>query len=200
MFQRPLKFAPRQGVRIVCIAAASGLLIVVAVSAAVTWYIRRQDAALAAANLLNQLQTVQADADRPYPPPADLVYSLRSKDFRMGHRVSDIPEPVRIAFAKVVNEGELLIAEPGARWQVGCVGQPGLPRRRLKSVAACGSFCLVFYERGGFARTDDVAAFHLSRDAAEPVWHAYPGSGVVDPVGLLKLIESRNLVGDKLFF
>ncbi|MGE5647925.1 MAG: hypothetical protein ACM336_19280 [Acidobacteriota bacterium] len=164
------------------------------------WHVQRQDVELRA--LLHKGSAVQPSADGPVPLPADLLSVLRTPNaFQVRRTVSDIPAAVRVAFAKVTNEDEFLMAESGARWQAGCVGEPGLPRRRLARVAIGGSFCLVFYERGGVARTDDVAAFRLFRDRAEPVWHAYRGAHVKDPAALLAALEAdKSITGDKLFF
>jgi hypothetical protein len=81
------------------------------------------------------------------------------------------------------------------------VGNPDYRLGGFTSVAICGSLCLVFYERGGFAKTDDVAVFHITPNGAEPVWHAYRGPGVKDPAGLMVAIKAdKTLVGDGLFF
>jgi hypothetical protein len=78
------------------------VVILLGVNSAVTWYVRRQDATIQSPMaILNQLSTVQLSSDRPSPEPlpADLLSALRTpNDFQVRHRVSDIPDSVRVAF------------------------------------------------------------------------------------------------------
>jgi hypothetical protein len=127
--------------------------------------------------------------------PEDLLSVLETPDrFRIMYRVSDIPNSVKIAFGKatlkLTPEDMFSMAEPGAwPWNVGDVIIDGLPRRRLKAVAVSESFCLIFYEHGGFAKSDDIAAFRLSGDGADAIWHSSLGPVVVNPADLRKAIR-----------
>jgi hypothetical protein len=112
------------------------------------------------------------------------------------YRVSDIPHSVKIAFAKATQEldeeNQFSMAEPGSwPWNAGDAILDGLPRRRLKAVAATDSLCLVFYEHGGYAKTDDVGAFRLTSDGADAIWHLSIPPDVVSPANLRKAIRGR---------
>jgi hypothetical protein len=110
------------------------------------------------------------------------------------YRVSDIPNSVKIAFAratqKSTQEDVFSMAEPGAwPWNVGDVILDGLPRDRLKAVAVSESLCLVFYEHGGFAKSDDIAAFRLSGKGARALWHLTRAPHVANPADLRDAIR-----------
>lgn len=174
--------------------------VAVAVSAdlLLDWYLRRDDD-----KLQKQLKMLPVIDDRPSRPevkvafPEDLLSILRTPDrFRVMRRVSDIPNSVKIAFAEATNkssqEDVFSMAEPGSwPWNVGDALLDGLPRRRLKVVAASELLCLVFYEHGGFAKSDDVAAFRLSGNRARAVWHSSLASDVANPAELLNAVRSQ---------
>jgi len=74
------------------------------------------------------------------------------------------------------------MAGPNRQWEAtDVIRDPQLPRRRLTSVAIGGQFCLLFYEHGGIGKNDNVAAFRISEDHAEPIWHAYVTTDVRNP-------------------
>jgi hypothetical protein len=129
-----------------------------------------------------------------YPLPDDLLATLVTpNDFNLHHRVSDIPDSVRTAFAKAAEEETFSMAEPGGAWEeTDVIRDPRLPQRRLTAVATSGAFCLVFYEHGGIVRSNNVAAFRLSHDGAEPVWHAYLEPSVANPTVLRDAIERKK--------
>lgn len=134
-------------------------------------------------------------------PPADLLRALeRPGDFRISHKVSDIPESVRTAFAKAAKLDKFEMAGPGARWQeTDVIETPPLPWRRLRSVAISSSFVLVFCERGGFGESQNIAVFRLSGSSAEALWHAYVESPVADPTALRREIEERKTIDSPLY-
>jgi hypothetical protein len=130
-----------------------------------------------------------------------LLSAIRSAtDFQVWHTIPDIPPFVRAAFAKATHQ-EFSMAEPGAKWQsTDVVLEPGLPWRRLRAVAVSTKFCLVFYERGGIAKSNIVAVFRLSFRGAEPVWLAYLDDPVADPYGLAVAIDEKSIYGGAAFF
>jgi hypothetical protein len=134
-------------------------------------------------------------------PPAELLQVLqRPLDLRMGHRISDIPDPVRTAFARAAQIDKFEMAEPGARWQAtDVILWPPAPRRRLRSVAKSDSFVLLFYELGGFGESQNVAAFRLSRSTAEPIWHAYLYDCVTSPDALRAEVDEGRAYGSPLY-
>lgn len=121
----------------------------------------------------------------------------------MGHRVSEIPNSVKIAFERATqgsstDEG-FAMAEPGA-WPFNAtdVIRDRLPRRRLKAVATNNSLCLVFYEHGGFGKTDDIAVFRLHENEARAIWHSTTTADVMGPAELRAAIRSKSH-GDILY-
>jgi hypothetical protein len=162
------------------------------------WFLRRDDR-----KLKKPLENLTVADDQPsllevkVAAPEDLLSTLETPDrFRITYRVSDIPNSVKIAFAQATqrstHEEAFLMAEPGAwPWNVGDALLDGLPRRRLKAVAARESLCLVFYEHGGIAKTDDIAAFRLSGDGAAAIWHSSIAHGVASPADLRDAIRGQ---------
>jgi hypothetical protein len=163
------------------------------------WYLRRDDD-----NLQKQIKMMlPVSDDQPSRPevkvslPEDLLSILGTPGrFRVMRRVSDIPSSVKIAFAEATSkssqEDVFSMAEPGSwPWSVGDGLLDRLPRRRLRAVAASESLCLVFYEHGGFAKSDDVAAFRLSSNGARAVWHLSLAPDVATPAELLNAVRAQ---------
>ncbi len=169
------------------------------------WYLKRNDD-----KLKKQLAMLSVADDQPsilevkVATPEVLLSVLETPEkFRIMHRVADIPNSVKIAFAratqKSTQEDEFSMAEPGAwPWNVGDVILDGLPRRRLKAVALSESLCLVFYEHGGFAKSDDIAAFGLSGNGARAIWHSTLAPNVANPADLRNAIRGQAY-GDELY-
>jgi hypothetical protein len=196
-------------IKILRVAFISCFPTVLAVYAAVNWYVGQEDASLKPtsakiANMTDEANLVleAKNAVPLYPLPDDLRAALRTpSDFQVHHKVGDIPESVRMAFAQIVPENAFSMAEPGARWSSTDVGIPGLPHRRLKAEASGATFCLVFYEHGGIGRSNDVAVFRFSPSGVKTVWHAYIDGGVADPASLSAAIDSDrvDLIGAAFF-
>ncbi len=129
--------------------------------------------------------------------PADVQAALRQPGaFQVRSTISGIPASVRTAFAKAVGAEFFVMAEPGARWQVGDTltpDKPPLPARRLARVFLSKSFCILFYERGGIARTNHVAIFRLGQRDAELAWRAYVPQSATDPAALLSVIDKGQI-------
>ncbi len=129
--------------------------------------------------------------------PEDVRASLKdASGFQIRASVFAIPGSVRMSFAKARGEQLFAMAEPGAEWQAtDVVRKPGLPRRRLETVALSQSFCILFYELGGRGHSYHVAVFRLSVDGAKLVWRAVRDRAITDPTALLMGIE-RGTVDD----
>jgi hypothetical protein len=79
------------------------------------------------------------------------------------------------------------IAEPGARFQeTDVLASPKLPIRRLVKAGCSIDHCLVYYERGGRARTGHVALFHWTPAATRFE------SGGIAPSGLVTIEAVRT--------
>jgi len=133
--------------------------------------------------------------------PGDLLSALRSaNNFQVRHSIASIPPLVRAAFAKATHQ-EFSMAGPGEQWQsTDFIIEPRLPWRRLTAVAVGANFCLVFYERGGIAKSNNVAIFRLSSREVAPVWHAYLDSSVADPASLAVAINEKRVYADAAHF
>ncbi len=165
------------------------------------WRLRRLDEALRpTAARLESLQVeanaAQSKADQlpEYPLTQELINAFAHPDNFCVHRsVADIPNSVRSAFAKAASEVDFLMADPNVRWEAtDVIRAPELPRRRLASVAISAELCLLFYEHGGIGKNDNVAAFHISDNHAEPIWHAYVPHEVADPIALTKALHEKR--------
>ena len=144
----------------------ASLSILLSAAALFEWYLKRNDYRLNS----KQLATVTVEDDQQNFPlkvaiPKELLSALDTPEqFRVTYRVSDIPDSVKIAFAQATQkssqESVFSMADPKTwPWNAGDALHDGLPRRRLKALAARESLYLVFYEHGGFGKSDDVAVF-----------------------------------------
>ena len=136
----------------------------------------------------------KADPLPEYPLTHDLINAFAHPDnFRVHRSVADIPSSVRSAFAKAANEVDFLMADPNARWEAtDVIRDPELPRRRLASVAISAELCVLFYEHGGIGKNDNVAAFRISDNHAEPIWHAYVPHDIANPTELMKALQEKR--------
>ena len=126
-------------------------------------------------------------------PSASLSGALRDhvKDERFGivTSIRGLPLGVRDGLQKLFGSQTLDIAEPTAEFQVNdVIVNPRLPIRRLVAAGCTIDYCLVYYERGGGARTWHVALFHWTPAATRFEW------GGTAPGGLATIDDVRNAV------
>jgi hypothetical protein len=126
--------------------------------------------------------------------PATLSPELRAhvRDGRFGivTSIRGLPLGVRDALQTLFGSQTLDIAEPGAEFQqTDVIVKPNLPIRRLVA-AGCSTinYCLVYYERGGFAHTWHVALYHWTPAATRFEW------GGSAPGGLKTIDDVRNAI------
>jgi hypothetical protein len=125
--------------------------------------------------------------------PIALSGALRDqvKDGRFGivTSVRGLPLGVREGLQTLFGSQTLDIAEPGAAFQgAGAIGDPNLPLRRLVAAGCTMHYCLVYYERGGGARTWRVALFHWTPAATRFEW------GGIAPGSLATIDDVRKAV------
>jgi hypothetical protein len=126
-------------------------------------------------------------------PSGQLSGELRAhvKDdrFQVVSSLRGLPLGVRLELQTLFGTQTLDIAEPGADFQASeVIVKPDLPIRRL-AVAGCSyEHCLVYYERGGNARTWRVALFHWRPEATRLEW------GGVAPGGLMTIDDVRRVI------
>lgn len=126
-------------------------------------------------------------------PPVALSAELRArvKDdrFEIVTSIRGLPLGVRDELQTLFGSPTLDIAEPGAAFQAtDLIVNPKLPRRRLVAAGCSAAYCLVYYERGGFAHTWHVALFHWTPAATRFEW------GGNAPGGLPTIDAVRNAI------
>ena len=121
---------------------------------------------------------------------APLRAHLQDERFEIVTSIRGLPLAVREELQKMFGTGTLDIAEPGAPYQAtDVVVTPRLPFRRLVSAGCSRDFhCLVYYERGGIAHTQQVMLFHWTPDATRFEW------GGTAPGGLASIDEVRKAI------
>jgi hypothetical protein len=102
--------------------------------------------------------------------PAPLSKELRAhvQDEKLGivTSIRGLPLGVRGSLQTLFGSQTLDIAEPEGEFQAGAVStSSNLPIRRLVAAGCSYDHCLVYYERGGSARTWRLALFHWTPDA-----------------------------------
>ena len=96
---------------------------------------------------------------------------VRDERFQLVTSIRGMPLGVRAELQKLFGSDELDIAEIGGEFErSGVSSEPKLPIRRLVAAGCSYDHCLVYYERGGNARTWRVALFHWSPEASRFDW------------------------------
>jgi hypothetical protein len=115
---------------------------------------------------------------------------VKDEQFGIITSIRGLPLGVRDGLQKLFATPDLDIAEPGAEFQAtDVIGNPRLPIRRLVAAGCSTDFhCLVYYERGGIARTWHVALFHWTPAATRFEW------GGTAPGGLATINDVRKAV------
>jgi hypothetical protein len=124
----------------------------------------------------------------PATLPEALRVHARDEKFQLVTSIRGLPLGVRDALQALFGGGSLDIAEPGAAFQSTGVVDPKLPTRRLIAAACSIDHCLVYYERGGTARSWHVAVFHWTPAATRFDW------GGMAPRGLESIDDVRRAV------
>jgi hypothetical protein len=121
------------------------------------------------------------------PLPQALRTHLRNERLDIVTSLRGLPLGVRDALQTLFGSQGLDIAEPGAPFQGAAAAAPAnskLPLRRLVGAGCSTDHCLVYYERGGAARTWQVALFHWTPAATRFEWGgtAQGGLATIDEV------------------
>ena len=118
---------------------------------------------------------------------------VKGERFQIVESIRGLPLGVRDALQTLWGTTTLDIAEPGTEFQatdviVNPTVNPKLPIRRLVAAGCSTDHCLVYYERGGRARTWHVTLYHWT-----PAATRFEGGGSA-PGGLKTVDDLRNLV------
>jgi hypothetical protein len=132
-------------------------------------------------------------AGKQAAPPVPLSGTLRAhvndEKFGIVTSIRGLPLGVRDGLQTMFGSQTLDIAEPGAEFQAtDVILNAKLPIRRLVAAGCSTDHCLVYYERGGFAHTWQVALFHWTPAATRFEW------GGTAPGGLTTIDDVRNAV------
>ena len=101
----------------------------------------------------------------------DLRAHLQKEQLSIVTSIRGLPLGVRGELETLFGTHSLDIAEPGAPFQTsGVASVSRLPIRRLVAAGCSYEYCLVYYERGGSARTWRAALFHWTPDATRFEW------------------------------
>lgn len=120
--------------------------------------------------------------------PEALRTHVSGEQFQIVTSIRGLPLGVRDELQSMWGTPTLDIADPGDEYQsTGAPGTPTRPTRRLIA-AGCSAdhHCLVYYERGGPARTWLAALFHWTPDATRFEW------GGMAPAGLQSVEDVRK--------
>jgi hypothetical protein len=114
---------------------------------------------------------------------------VQDEAFGIVTSIRGLPLGVRDELQTLFGSPTLDIAEPGADFQAtGAMVNPKLPIRRLVTAGCSIDHCLVYYERGGAARTWRAALFHWTPDATRFE------SGGIAPGGLVTIDDVRKAI------
>ena len=122
---------------------------------------------------------------------------LNDERFAIVTSIRGLPLGVRDALRTLFGTAELDIAEPGTAFQAtDMIVVPNLASRRLVA-AGCARdhHCLVYYERGGFAHTWQVALFHWTPAATRFEWGGNAPGGLATVEDVRKAILSGAIQG-----
>jgi len=121
--------------------------------------------------------------------PETLRAHLTNERLEMVTSIRGLPLGVRDQLQALFGSQTLDIAEPGAEFQVtDVIRNPKLPIRRLVAAGCSTDHCLIYYERGGIARTWHVAMFHWTPQATRFEW------GGIAPNNLATIDNVRRMI------
>ena len=138
-------------------------------------------------------------------PPVALSGALRDhvKDgrFQIVTSIRGLPLGVRGGLQTLFGSQTLDIAEPAAEFQAtDVILKPNLPIRRLVAAGCTIEYCLVYYERGGFAHTWHVALFHWTPAATRFEWGGRAPGGLATFDDVRSTVLSGSIKGTAKFW
>lgn len=140
--------------------------------------------------------TAASQATPPGVLSKELQAHIRDDRFDIVTSIRGLPLGVRDALQTLFGAQSLDIAEPGAEFQrTDVIVKPGLPIRRLVAAGCSTPYCLVYYERGGFAHTWHVVLFHWTPAATRIEWGASAPGGLTTIDDVRKTILSGTIKG-----
>ena len=110
-------------------------------------------------------------ARQPAALPRDLRAHVQNERFDVVSSMGGLPGGVRAELRTLFGSQTLDIADPGAPFQAASeTADAKLPLRRLVAAGCSREDCLLYYERGGSARTWRVVLLHWTPSATRLEW------------------------------
>ena len=120
---------------------------------------------------------------------AELRTRVQNERFGIVTSIRGLPLGVRTALQSLFGSETLDIAEPGAAFQANdTIVNATLPTRRMIAAGCSYERCLIYYERGGAARTWHVVLFHWTPEQTRFEW------GGAAPRGLVTIDDVRKAI------
>jgi hypothetical protein len=131
----------------------------------------------------------------PLELPDSLRTHVKNERFGIVTSIRGLPLGVREELQALFGSPTLDIAEPGADFQIPGKTDPSLPQRRLISASCSIDDCIVYYERGGTARTWYVALFHWTPAMTRFEWGGLAPRGLASFEDVRKAMLSEAIRG-----
>jgi hypothetical protein len=151
------------------------------------WYIAPVDASLlklpaqswdlAHPNLpAERVPAERTPSEFPTGPSIQEKLRVLAADFQLIHKMSELPEVAKPLF-KNWDDNRFGMADSGAPWEAGCVGDGSLPRERLILGGVSKNFAFVHYEYGGIGHGYRIEVYRVRPSGWQPAWTQYmPGT------------------------
>lgn len=98
-----------------------------------------------------------------------LIDILEKSDLTTYERFDSIPE-ILLTFLKNITHNDFSIANPGEKWQVGCVVIDSLPKRQLINLSVGDNISLLTYYTGGIAVFEHFLIFKYDNKQVVDFW------------------------------
>lgn len=130
-----------------------------------------------------------------------LLEHVRAERFEPIATVAGLPDGVRQTLADLFGDPSLELADPGQRFQSSDVMvTPRLPARRLVAAGCSPDHCLVYYERGGFARVHQIVLFSTTAASARLVHGGVAAGGLTDLEQVKDALVSGEVAGGSKYW
>jgi hypothetical protein len=144
---------------------------------------------------------VSGQGSAPVGLSAALRSHVQNEQFGIVTSVRGLPLGVRDELQALFGSRTLDIAEPGAEFRAtDAVVNPKLSIRRLAAAGCSIDHCLVYYERGGAARTWHLALFHWTPATTRLEWGGTAPGGLATVDDLRKAILTGAVRGPTMFW
>ena len=126
---------------------------------------------------------------------------VRAEQFAPVATVAGLPANVRDGLNDLFGGRTLEMADPGQPFQATDVMvTPRLPARRLVSAGCSTDHCLVYYERGGFARVHHIALFGTADAPARLIHGGVAAGGLADLEQVRDALVSGKVAVDSKYW